>query len=1192
MTINGGNVSPASVTFSNSAYNYSVSGTSGIAGPGSLSLTGTGTVTISTSNSYSGGTNINAGSTLQIGNGGGTGTLGSGPVVNNGVLAFGRSDNGLVVANSISGNGSVVQLGPGLTTLAASNSYGGGTIVSGGTLSVSQDANLGAVPTAAATNLSLNGGALLFTAPTTLSANRTISLGASGGTINIPFTATGAIDGATETGMVLFAGQITGSGGLTVNGGSGSNLGSGYNATAPYLLVLNSSNLNNYTGNTTINNATVTNDSNIPLGVNLLPATTVLTLTNSAVFALWQGNAAQTLAGLAGDGTTAIGTENNTSPSSLTINPAAGMTYTYAGMIGDVEVLGRGRNPGTALTLTIGGQGTQVLTGSDLFTGNASNLVISSGTLQIGNGGATGWLSPAAPIADNATLVFDRSNTVTQGTDFSTAGITGNGSLVQAGSGLLVLTAANAYGATTISSGTLQVDNGGATGTLGGGAVTDNATLAFARSDSAYAVPNSIGGTGVVVQLGPGMITLQGGNSYSGGTTVSGGTLQLGNMSALGTGGLTANAGVVDLAGNSPTIAGLSGVAGTITNSATNAQLLTIAQSGSSTFSGAIQNGVGGVNLTVSGGTQVLAGVNSSYTGPTTVSGGVLAVTSLAIGGSPSSIGASPNAYQFLVIDNGTLQYLGSSSTTDRSFQIGPSGMATIDASGSGPVSFNNTAGSAGVNTSSLIPGNATLTLTGSNTGNNTLSLTISDPHNGSTSLVKNGPGTWVLNGQSGYSGTTTVQQGTLVLANNPGGPVLDETAISVAGGATLAIQPAGTTMITGTSSGTGIGATLTLQPGSTFDMTPDGTIGSFTLQNEVSSGVGLTLYGATLKFNLGAAGADELIANGYSASCPSGTNTISVSGVGNSLLPTGTTYYPLIVATGGTLTGDFALSSSTVSVDGSTYNLALQNSGGTESISATLANAATFSGSGVWNGQGGTASWSPNTNWFDNSGNGVQAAPGVPSRAGAPDTAIFNGSDTAPAVTLDVPGISLAAVSFSNKNYTLTGSTLTMNGSSSGTATMTVSSGTQEIDSAVEIAGGNLAISLTNTGQLTLTNNISDDVAATGIPRSLTLTSADGTGTLILSGSNTYSGGTDVASGTLIAMNSASIPSGTSLIVGSGGAFTFAPATTLAPAASNVASASLTVSPVPEPGTIALLLAAVGVWCGRRIVRRRGRQS
>ena len=49
---------------------------------------------------------------------------------------------------------------------------------------------------------------------------------------------------------------------------------------------------------------------------------------------------------------------------------------------------------------------------------------------------------------------------------------------------------------------------------------------------------------------------LGGNNTYTGGTTVSGGTLQLGNPLALGTGGLTANAGLVDLNALSLTTAG------------------------------------------------------------------------------------------------------------------------------------------------------------------------------------------------------------------------------------------------------------------------------------------------------------------------------------------------------------------------------------------------------------------------------------------------------------------------------------------------------------------------------------------------------------------------------------------------------------------------------------------------------------
>ena len=62
------------------------------------------------------------------------------------------------------------------------------------------------------------------------------------------------------------------------------------------------------------------------------------------------------------------------------------------------------------------------------------------------------------------------------------------------------------------------------------------------------------------MKTGGGTLTLNGANSYSGGTTVAGGVLQLGNATALGStsGGLTVNAGTLDLAGNNPTVGALS----------------------------------------------------------------------------------------------------------------------------------------------------------------------------------------------------------------------------------------------------------------------------------------------------------------------------------------------------------------------------------------------------------------------------------------------------------------------------------------------------------------------------------------------------------------------------------------------------------------------------------------------------------
>ncbi len=101
--------------------------------------------------------------------------------------------------------------------------------------------------------------------------------------------------------------------------------------------------------------------------------------------------------------------------------------------------------------------------------------------------------------------------------------------------------------------------------------------------------------------MGPGNLTLMASNTYAGGTTVSGGTLQLGNATALGSGGLAANSGVVDLAGNSPTLASLSGLAGAITNSSSSLATLGLNQSIPTTFGGTLRNGQGSLALSLGG---------------------------------------------------------------------------------------------------------------------------------------------------------------------------------------------------------------------------------------------------------------------------------------------------------------------------------------------------------------------------------------------------------------------------------------------------------------------------------------------------------------------------------------------------------------------------------------------------------------
>ncbi len=126
-------VQPAVVTV-DAVANYTFQGAGKITGTVAFTKTNSGTLTILTANDYNGVTTIAAG-TLQVGNGITSGSLGSGSLLNNGLLWM-QQPVSATLSNAMSGTGRLVQDGSAALTLAGSNSFTGGIAINSGTLQI------------------------------------------------------------------------------------------------------------------------------------------------------------------------------------------------------------------------------------------------------------------------------------------------------------------------------------------------------------------------------------------------------------------------------------------------------------------------------------------------------------------------------------------------------------------------------------------------------------------------------------------------------------------------------------------------------------------------------------------------------------------------------------------------------------------------------------------------------------------------------------------------------------------------------------------------------------------------------------------------------------------------------------------------------------------------------------------------
>ncbi|GAA4453091.1 hypothetical protein GCM10023092_12960 [Rurimicrobium arvi] len=150
-------------------------------GTGTVSLfkRGTGTYTTTATNTYTGTTSIATGA-FQIGNGGTSGMVGPGGIIDNAEVIFNRSDS-VTVDNLISGTGKLTMKGTGTVNLRNANTYTGVTTVNAGTLTFS-----GSGKTAVPGSIIVNSGAVVRldrndtwgTADSTASCSLTLNSGA------------------------------------------------------------------------------------------------------------------------------------------------------------------------------------------------------------------------------------------------------------------------------------------------------------------------------------------------------------------------------------------------------------------------------------------------------------------------------------------------------------------------------------------------------------------------------------------------------------------------------------------------------------------------------------------------------------------------------------------------------------------------------------------------------------------------------------------------------------------------------------------------------------------------------------------------------------------------------------------------------------------------------------------------------
>lgn len=405
-------------------------------------------------------------------------------------------------SGSIGGSGGLLKTGTGTLTINTVNSFGGDVAINGGTVVVGTIANVGTSSALGqGMTISFDGGSLNYTGDTTAS-NRIVILNSRGGTINV-----------SNANTMLTLNNASGAGGLTKEG----------------LGKLNFTSDNNYSDITMVNSGTLElsgglyNHGSIASSIIVNNGATLL-LSQNNILGKYLVEPVETITINQG------GLVENGGNSTISyFNTLEGLTL--AG--GELRVNGGLNSSWQAYQL----KGTVSVTGtvpSQISLGSTLYNYLTQ--IQIGNNTANGITTfDVADVTGHANYDLTIAPALADGCD--SLGNVVASRMVKDGLGILLLIGRNTYsGGTVISNGTIQVGNGGTSGTLGiGGTITLNpgTNLVFNRSNTTV-VDSKLNGVGTITQNGAGSVVFTKDNSAFAGNLNLNGPVTIANDNALG----------------------------------------------------------------------------------------------------------------------------------------------------------------------------------------------------------------------------------------------------------------------------------------------------------------------------------------------------------------------------------------------------------------------------------------------------------------------------------------------------------------------------------------------------------------------------------------------------------------------------------------------------------------------------------